>query len=286
MISRLIKRLLKHLTWFDLAILTIGLSLLMGIFLLFRRKNEFVKIRVKVTDPDPLYEWNYPNYRYASRFKVGDIDKDTLGNVAAEIVDIERFDSEAEIQIVYLDLNILATYDSRKKQFYFRGRPLIYGSNIDLQFSNALLKSIVIKDPDSFRKVDKYSFIKAKVVVRAFKEEMKRERDDKIAQTVEPETIYKLIKGEKITNLNGTPLAEIVDSKITPALRIVETVNGRVFLQRDPYYKDAELTIKFRVKENNGKLFVLDGIPVRSGLYLTLPFDNVIVKGTVLDLLQ
>jgi len=274
----LIKNIKKYFTLVDGVFLGLGLIVILGIFLLFYRKNEYVTVRVKLTDTNPLYAWNYPRYSYSQQFKVGDTSKDGLGKSIAEIVAIDSFDFDRERQVVYLDLYLKATHDSRSKLYYFRGKPLVYGSEIDLTFSNTIFKGIVTEAAGSRMSDKNFEFVETQFIVRGVEEES----IDKLP--IEPQVIESLVKGRKIVNSKGDVMLEIIDSVITPALRIVETDTGNVFQRSDPFYKDAKLTLKVRVRKVDGKFYIFDDIPLRVGLRLDLPFDDADVTGIFVDI--
>ncbi len=274
--SILRKKIFKYINWFDWVVLLSGLILLLGVFLLFYRKNEEVKISVKLTDTNPLYSWNYPSYSYSTNFKIGDSDRNALGETVAQIIKVDSFDVDEKRQALFLDLKVKATYDSRTKLYYFRGKPLVYGSEIDLKFQNSVFKGIVTKDPSTFSKSSKDSkFTTVKFIIRGVNEQ---------ETPIEPKVIESLTKGRKILDSNGNVLVEIVNSQISPALRIVVTDSGDVLQRFDPFYKDATLDLRIKVKKDADKLYIYDDIPLRVGLRLNLPFDRLIVNGTFIEI--
>ena len=171
MFKRIRKNIFKYITIFDLAVLAIGIAVLIGVFFFFYRENEYVRVRVKLTDTNPLYAWSYPRYAYARNFDVGDMSLDTLGYPVAKVINKQVFDLDKERQVVYLDLELQANYDSRVNLYYFRGRPLVYGSEIDINFSDAVFKGIIAEGPDTFYAKEKdITYHKVKFVVRRSEE--------------------------------------------------------------------------------------------------------------------
>ena len=270
------KELIKRFTWFDYLVFSLTILLLFGSFLFFFRKRELIDIKVKVTDKEVLYSWSYPQNWYADAFKIGDEERDTLGRKSVVIKDVETFNINEQMKAVYLDLSVEAVYDSRAKRYVFQGRPLSVGTTIPFSLSDVTFDGLVIGvlntglDNNS---TTEYKTVKA--IIRGVDED---------AVNYEPKVLESLSVGDKVTSSKGKTLVELIGLKLEPAERSVRTDSGNLVLRRDPFYKDATLTLKVLTKTIGDDLFVLNDMPLRIGQQLPLAFSNKFVRATVVGI--
>lgn len=262
-----IKKVLKKLTYFDIALIVLLTILFLGFFFFFYRKAEYANIRVKVTDQEVLYARTLPTTWYANQFVVGDVERDALGRVISEIVGIERFNVKSDKKVVYLDLRVRATYDTRTKLYSARGRPLIFGTPVRFNFSKVTFDGIVTEFPNSSAQKNlKTTNTKVTALLRGIEPE-------KVPD--EPEILKAVKVGDKIYDSNGKVLAEVLDLKIRPAERVTQTTQGELLLRHDPLYKDALFTLNIRSKILDNEPFMFDNIPFKIGERLPLNFEDV-----------
>jgi hypothetical protein len=279
-----LRRLLKHLTPFDYFGLVVVVIILLASYFFFYRKSEYVNIRVRVTELNVLYATNNPKFWYADRFKVGDVERDTLGRVLAEVVDVDTFNYDKDTKAVYLDLRVRATYDSRTKIYSLRGKPLVFGIPITFNLSGITFQGIVTEFPNSNFQINlRIKESLARVVVRGINENANDENGDK--RFTEPVAVESIKKGDKIVDSRGSSLAEVVDITLRPAQRITTDDRGNLLLRFDPYYKDAFITLKLRTKVVDNSAYVFDYLPLRLGEELPLSFGTTYVKGEVIQLM-
>jgi len=272
-----IKRVLKKLTYFDIALIVLLVILFLGFFFFFYRKAEYANIRVKVTDQEVLYARTLPTTWYANQFVVGDIERDTLGRVISEIVGIERFNVKSDKKTVYLDLRVRATYDTRTKLYSARGRPLIFGTPVRFNFSKVTFDGIVTEFPNSSAQKNlKITNTKVTALLRGIEPEKKPD---------EPEILRAVKVGDKIYDSNGNVLAEVLDLKIRPAERVTQTTQGELLLRHDPLYKDALFTLNIRSKILDNESFMFDNIPLKIGEKLPLNFEDVSLFPVIIEIL-
>lgn len=275
------RRFLKNLTPFDYLGLLIVVVILIASYFFFYRKSQYVNIRVRVTDLNVLYAGNNPKFWYADRFRVGDVEKDTLGRVLTQVIDVDTFDFDKESRAVYLDLSVKATYDSRTKLYSLRGKPLVFGIPITFNLSGITFQGIVTEFPNSeFQKSLQIKESLAKVVVRGINENA---IDDK--RFTEPTALESIKKGDKITNSRGIILAEVIEVVSKPAQRITLDDRGNLLLRHDPYYKDAFITLRLRTKVVNNTSYVFDYLPLRLGEEVPLTFKTTFVKGEIIQII-
>lgn len=267
------KSLFKNkITYFDLFFGIIFLTIILGVFLFFYRKKEYVNIRVKITDQDVLYANTNPKSWYANRFEVGDKEIDEIGRVIATITNVETFNISGDTKAIYLDIKIKAVYDRRTKLYSARGSNLIFGDTIKFNFSKVTFDGLITESPSTINQNG--LSISEKEIVAVIRSTGSM---GNVNTTIEPKVVEDIKKGDKITDSNGNVLAEVKDIVIIPGQRITQNDKGDILLRNDPYYKDAVLTLKVRVKEYKGEKFLFDNIPLRLGVYLPLNFDYVSV---------
>ncbi len=274
---KVIKRVLKKLTYFDIALIILLAILFFGFFFFFYRKAEYVNIQVKVTDQEVLYARTLPAVWYANQFVVGDVERDALGRVISEIVGIERFNVKSDKKAVYLDIRVRATYDTRAKLYSARGRPLIFGTPARFNFSKVTFDGIVTEFPNSEAQRNlEITNTKVTALLRGIIPE----------ETPEEPAVLKAVKvGDKIYDSNGNILAEVLDLEIRPAERVTQTSWGELLLRYDPLYKDALFTLSIRTKIFNNEAFIFDNLPLKIGEELPLNFEDVSLFPVIIEIL-
>lgn len=275
----LIKNFKKKIRPLDLLIggffIIIGVSL----YILFHRTNEYVDIRVRVTDQDVLYANTNPKNWYANHFEVGDTEKNELGQVVSKITNIETFSISPDTKVVYLDINIKANYNKRTNTYTVKGTNLIFGNSLRFNFSKVFFNGIITESPNN--NLEGYSEKQRTIVLirRAV-----LQYGNFSYGGIEPQVFGKIKKGDTITNSNGVVLATVEDIVLTPALRITQTSQGNILASRDPYYKDATITMNIKVKEYKSDEYVFDMIPLKIGMEIPLNFKNVSVWPTLIEI--
>ena len=276
---KIIKGLLKNFSWFDYSALLVILIVALVVFFFFYRKSEYVDIRIKVTDQNVLYAWNYPQNWYANSFKKGDVERDVLGRVITEIKNVESFNIDDLRKAVYLDLRVRATYDSRTKLYSARGKALNFGSPVRFSLSGVTFDGIVTEFPNS--ELQENLIIDSKkvdVLVRGIQE------TEKGKEFVEPEVVDSIKVGDKIVDSNSRLLAEVLEIETNLAERVTEDDRGNLLLRHDPFYKDALITLNLRAKTVNNESYVFDDFPLRLGKEVELTFSDVFVKGKIIKI--
>ena len=263
-------------------VLGIGfIVVVLGFFLFFHRKSEYVNIRVKVTDQDVLYANTNPKTWYANRFKVGDSEMNEFGTVISKITSVETFNISGDSKVVYLDINIKAVYNKQTKLYSAKGTNLIFGNTLKFNFTNTFFNALITESPSTINQKD-YSEEERTVVV------MQRSLISTVlAQDVfslEPEIVEKIKNGDTITDSNGNVLARVTNVIIKPAMRIAQTSGGDLIMREDPYFKDAMITLNMKVKKYKGEEFVFDFIPLKIGVAIPLNFSYESIWPTIIDI--
>lgn len=278
---KLVNKIRRKITPFDIGIFGLFAMLLLIVFLFFYRKSELVNIQIKVTDQNVLYAFSNPPSWYANSFKVGDEERDILGNVMTRIekVDIHNFDNFTKE--VILDLKLRATYDPRTKTYSARGKDLAVGTSMKFTLPGVTFDGTIVSTPNS-KIVEPKIFLKSvQVLVRAVRDD---KETDKVTYHVEPRALESIKQGEKILNTNGDVLAEVTNIKVYPSEKSTADMWGRLHLTRDPIYKDALITLNMRTEAIGNDMFVFTDFPLRVGGAINLVFNDKFTIGTIVSI--
>lgn len=262
---KLLRRIRNKITFFDIGLGAIILLLALSGYFFFKRDVEYITIRVKVTDREILYANTQPADWYASRFEIGDAERDALGRTIAEIVNVESFSVGTNKKAVYVDLRIKAVYDKRAKTYSSRGKTVAFGTTMRFYLSKVTFDGIVTEFPHSESQRN-YRVTTSTVTV--------------VARGLEPAVAAGIKKGDKIQDSNGTLIADVLEVNVKPAERITTTVNGDLLLRFDPLYKDLLLTVAMRTKLFHGEAYVFDNVPLKVGVAIPLSFKHASLETT------
>lgn len=247
----------------------IGFVLFFLIFFL-RRKQELITFKLKVTDRDVLYSNTNPSNLYAHAFIEGDFEKNELGQKIAEIKKVSKISEDKYHKSVYLDIELKATYSPRSEKYSFRGRPIIYGQPFIFEFSNVKVEGIVVDFPgylDGLESREYKKVVKAQII--------NENRDFSDVYGIKGFEADAINIGDEVKDSDGNVLIKILNVEVKPAKRTVFTDKGKTFLISDIVLKDVFLELELLVREINGKLFVLDYVPLYIGGTLPLNLDNI-----------
>lgn len=257
-----------------------GLVLFLLIFFL-RREQEWITLRLKVTDRDVFYAKNNPFNFYSHAFVKGDIQFNGIGNKIAEITGVEKFIANPSSQTIYLDISIKAIYDPRSKKYSFKGRPIIFGQPFIFEFSNVKVEGIVTNFPGFLDEIDVKEY---KKIVKVQIEEESRDFSD--VYGVRSFIAAAINIGDEYKNSNDEVLIKVIDKEVYPAKRTVFTDSGESFIISDLQLEDVYLTLEVKVKEINKKMYALDFVPLRVGEFLPLNFDKISLRPVITDILD
>lgn len=241
---------LPKLHWVDVFIFLIVGAVLVSFFFFFYRRATYITIRVKVTNQEVLTARDEPRNNYAWRFHNGDIERDVLGRVVTEIQNVETYSVTPENKVVYLDLRVRATYDTRTKMYAARGKNLMYGTPMRFNLTDVTFDGFVTEVPGAPEIYSKEKVVK----VKAF------------AGGVAPSLAKEIKVGDTVTNSLGKQMVKITKVDITPAKQITQDDKGNLLIATNPMFKDVTLEVDLLVKEvNNEELVMFDDYRVNIG---------------------
>ena len=259
---------INKITLLDKISLFIVALIVLFFFIFFFRKSEYVVIRVKVTDQDVLYQRTEPSNWYANRFENGDTERDALGRVITEVLNVEKFNIDSKTQAVYLDLKVKAIYDSRTKVYSALGKTLIFGTPVRFSLSKITFDGFITEFPGSSNNKNfKISMAEVKALGR----------------DVEPSIAYSIKKGDRIYDSLGNLLAEIEDVNVQPSEQVVQTYLGDLLIKYNPVFKDLFLVVKVRTKTIDNQMYMFDNLPLKIGDIIPLNFSKISIYPSVTD---
>lgn len=264
----ILKQIFKKLTIFDIILTSVFLLFILGFFFFFSRKAEFIDLRVTVTDQDVLYANTFPRNWYADRFEVGDAELDTLGRKNVEITSVEKFNITPNRKVIYLDLKARATYDTRTKLYYIKGKSLVFGRSIQFNLGKVTFHGLVTEFPGSETK-QQVKIGKAFLTT--------------IGRMLEPSLASSVRVGDKIYNSKGALLAEVLDVTVRPAEQVTTTEAGNLLLRYNPLLKDLILKVAIPTKTVNNETFMFDNLVIKVGEIVPLNFEKASLFPTITE---
>lgn len=268
---------IQILSLFDYAIIAGAILFLLFLFIVLFRKTTSITFTMKVTNPNILYSNDNPPYWYAYSLQKGDAERDSFGKIRAEIQNVQIYPINPNRKVVFLKVSVLAVFNKSKKQYSYKGKPIIVGSNIRLELQNNLIDGVITETGlNSLPYEEKELLISAKVV-----------NLEPVYQETEGVGSYiadAIHVGDSIKDASGNTILKIIDKQTQPADRYVMTSDGRVFVTPDPKKKDVYLTLMAKVKEIQGEEYFLDSIRVRVGEELPIDLPNITIYPVITDI--
>lgn len=276
-----VRKIFSKVTIFDYLVFALMIVILLVAFIFFYRKSEYITIKVKVASPSlfyPVFNWTdpYPSSWYAQNFKAGDIEKDTLGRVTAQILNVQSFDITATKKLVYLKMKVRAVYDSRTKSYTARGKKIVFGTMLRFDMSGVSFDGYVVDFPGS--KLNKDVKIEKREI-----EVFSHGLMDNV-NGFNPRIFESVKVGDTVKDSDGQVIATVKKVILGPAMRITTDDQGRVYMRQDPFYKDLNLTLDIQLKEINGELYIYDDLPIRIGMEIPITFNTLALNPIVLSI--
>lgn len=266
-IKKQLKNIRKSISFFDLSILVLLGILSIVLFFFFYRKSEFIEIRVKVTDQDVLFANSRPDFFYAEHFVVGDTERNSLGAVISEIINVERYPLKDGEDLVFVDLRVKATYDSRSQTYSARGQNIAYGSPTRFFMGSVTFDGFIVDFPGK----ETRSNIQEKRIQFTI-----RQKD------MEPEIAEKIAVGDAIYDSDGNQILTVAGLRIKPAA--VGTVHSDGRLRIDSRLKDIDVTIEADVQQVGDTYLFFHDTPIFIGEATWFRIGNYSIRnGIIID---
>ncbi len=280
-VSDVMKKFIKKLQPFDIAFIAIAIVFLIIFYLVFKRQTVFITVRAKITEDNLIAAKSSPRDEFAIGFVVGDTEKDELGRMVSEIVNVESYKISPNEQVVYLDVKLKATYNPRKHIYSTKGKDILFGESFTFAFSKARFKGIIVDLPGLSEALH---ITNKKTVVKAQIRDESRQFSDVYGV---PKYLADAVKeGDTVVDTKGNILAKMLEVKAVAAKRIVVTGSGQSITIDDTDLKDVYYTIELSTKEVNGKIYMFDYKPVLIGETIPLYTRHAALWPTITDIIE
>lgn len=273
------KNKIKKLKFLDWTIIALGLAGILIFGFIFFRKSTYITATVKVGETSFFYGtwltgspiWNDTSGTknwFARAIKVGQSEKDGLGKVKAEVLDIYSYDKTPTRKTVYLTVRLNVVYNKASNTYTYKGVPVLTGSQIKLNLDNMYIDGLVLNVEGYPEKVER-KLIK---ILTQIREESAAYPD---TAGTKPYVAEAINIGDSVLDNNGNTLIKVVDKKVVLAKKSAVTRDGRVVETVDPTKRDVFLTLDVYAQEIDGKFYFLDDIPILIDQILPVNTDKI-----------
>jgi hypothetical protein len=240
--------------------------------LFFRRETVYHTARFKITDDNPLYAYNNPNNEYVNEFKVGSFEKDESGKTIAEIMNVDSFAISSTHKITYIDVKVKSIYNPRKKIYFYKGKPLIFGENHVFQFQDVKTEAIFTEFVDEKTNATSKKKLKIETLLaRLDQYSVETPHFQGVTQYV----IDEVEKQEGVYNSNGELYIKITEVKTETLEKLIANDRGDLLIRQDPLYVQARISLELEADYVDGKYFLFKYIPLKIGNSIPLNFDTI-----------
>ncbi len=270
---------LKNLGLFDFLIIIFVIFLAIGAGVFFFRGTRYIKTTVKITEDSILYVRNNPQAWFVYLFKEGMRERDGLGRTSAEIEKVNFYDSGGAEKAVYLNLKLKVNYNKRSQNYTYKGKPLLVGSPIKVEFEDIVAEGLVtaVEGVDDPRKSVEL-IVKSQIL----------DSNPVFPETngIQPFLAEAIKVGDEVRDSDGREVITVLGKTEEAAKKIVTNDKGEVFLRRDPVKKDVYLILKLLVKQINDEYYLFDDIQVKVGNGIPIHTVNYSIWPTVTEILK
>ena len=265
----------ERLNLFD-RLLIIGCLLLLGvlIFSKFSRKTEVVTIRIKITNDEWWWEGNPPTYWMLEGLSIGQEAYNSFGKRVAEIVDIHSVDTWGDKKEIFVDVNLLSSYNKRLKIYNYNFQPLQIGKPIDLVFGKSNVRGII-----AYIGVDDIVYEEKEIEIKML--------------SVFPWEVDSYKIGLETKDTEGRVVVKIIEVRVENAqgfyLPEQRETGGNFYMRRlivggeDLSRKDMTLRLRIKTIVQDGVSYFIDGSTVRVGNEIWFHFPEVVIKSGVIS---
>ncbi len=257
-ILKIIKSKIKAFKVLDWMLVVFGLTALLVFVFIFFRKSSYITATVSIGEDSVIYGSWYdfgPKTWFANLFYKGQLEKDGLGRVQAQVLDVYSYDISPSHKRLYIDVRLNSVYNRATNSYTYKGVPVLVGSTIKLNLDKIYAEGMVTKVQGfPTNAVEK----KIKVEARLGDEETSF-----LAASATKNYIADAIQiGDTVKDNNGLVLIKVLDKRVAPAEATVTTSDGRIVKTIDPSKKDVFLTLEILSEKQNDKYYFLTNIPI------------------------
>jgi len=270
---------IKKLGLFEMTLIGFGIISVITFGVILFRKTTYLTITVQVTEPNVLYTKDRnPPFWYAAMLKPGTIETDSLGIKNAEILGVRYYPTETTDKIVFIKLRIRSVYNKSKNQHSYKGKPLLVGSSIRVEFQNNIIDGIIVEsDRLQSPYQEKTMFIRVKLI---YLNAVYKETEGSPAYIANAINI-----GDSMQDSNGKTILTVMEKDVEPADRYI-TDNGALNVVKDPLRKDIHLTLKITSQQINNDNYFLYTYKVKINQFILLELPNITFFPIITEILQ
>jgi len=255
----MMRKVVKNLKFFDWILIGLGLLAILIFAVVFFRRSSYKIVTVEV-GRESVLAWsgwgNSGSKRWFSELlHKGMKERDGLGKVKAELLDIFSYEKLPDRITVYLTTKLRVVYNRASNTYTYKGTPVLIGSKIKVNFDNLLVEGLITDiEGVSDKRERRLITVEAQI----------REENATYLETSGTKAyIADALKvGEEIKDNKGNTIIKILNKKVEPAKKVVVTSDGRTILRFDPTRKDVYLTLEVNALKIGERYFLLNDIPI------------------------
>lgn len=244
-------------------------------FVFFSRKKATIYISTMNTYQDWTEDTPPPPYWISNSVKPGEKAYDTFGGELAEVMGVDNSDWGGQRRFLRLKLKVNALYNRRTNIYFLEDQPLLIGNQLVLNIGKSHFEGLISYVGETPEDTGtEYKTAEIKIFI----------------PQVYPWEAVTYDKNFVTRNTQGDIIFQITSSKIVPALRYVNTSDGRALWVNDPYSKDVYITAKARVRCQEDTCYYNEVYPLRVGAkykwrsaYSFIDSNSIIQDFTILD---
>jgi hypothetical protein len=279
--TKYIRSKIKSLKLFDWILILFGLMALIIFTVILFRKSTYITATVSVGDDSVVYgSWvnTGPKTWFANLFYKGEAEKDGLGRIEAEVLNVYSYDTGPNNKKVYIEVKLNSVYNSASRTYTYKGVPVLVGSTIKLNLDNVYAEGL-ITEVQGFPNDTQKQYIKISARVGD-------EETTFLGTSATKTYIADAINiGDVVKDNYGQVLIRVLNKQETLAKVSVTTSNGRIVESIDPTKKDVILTLQILAENVNGKYYFLNDIPILVDQMIPLNLPTISVFPTVTNFL-
>lgn len=230
----------KNITKWQLFVLFAVLMIVIVVVKFFSTQKVQQLVRVEVTGREQWwYGGNNPSNWLANSFDIGDSELDPDGSEVAKIIEIDSYPQGDEKYRIYLLIELSGYYDKRSDALTFKGKPVLIGDNIEINFKDSKMVGLVTH-------IGEKSILKKERYTATL-----------LARNVNPWVFEKIQPGMKATNKgNNLAIAEFTEVKReNPSVKYLTSIYGNMLgLMNDSERKDLVFEAILTLDNDDGVL--------------------------------
>lgn len=250
-------------------------------FLYFTRSTETIEVRLFLTEREWSKTWeNYPDNFFMEQLEPGMVEKDELGSVEAEVLDITSNRLPYTHNIALGTFRLKANYNKRTNVYSFQGKPLIIGDYQRLRIGGVRVQGYVMDVAQHIKPIEE----KKVFITVSIEDILESDRNIQNSRSngILKETADALSIGQTIENLSGEAVLEITELELTPATRTFFTPTGQ-FDQLDYSLRAGTMTVEATVHSINDVDYWNFTEPLQVGRRITFPFEHAAVPVRIIE---